>query len=167
MEGGLFDERFFLYYEDADLCVRAMKSGVKPLCVPGAEVIHYWDQARSEDVNKLDQMMRAQALFHEKYYGKVNSTLPDPRPLTQCWSDLGDVDRPPLFEVPDRLHGKGELFFEIAVNPSFVPFAQAIVRAKKFEFPVDVWDRLGRGRYYARIRDRLFGDLGVWTWMRS
>lgn len=166
LEGGLFDERFFLYYEDTDLCARAMKGGVKPLCVPGAEVIHYYDQARSEDVDKSDRMMRAQALFYEKYYGGLRLRLPESAPLPHAFPEMGELDRAPLFEVRDR-DRLGDCFFEIAVNPFFVPFAQATVEDGVFEFPADIWDRLARGRYYARIRDRLFGDLGVWTWTRS
>jgi GT2 family glycosyltransferase len=37
---GLFDEAYFLYYEDADYSVRAAKKGVERLVVPKASVIH-------------------------------------------------------------------------------------------------------------------------------
>lgn len=37
---GLFDEGFFLYYEDADFSIRAKSSGYKPLVVPGSVVVH-------------------------------------------------------------------------------------------------------------------------------
>jgi len=37
---GGFDERFFLYWSDADFCYRAGKAGHKIACVPGAKVIH-------------------------------------------------------------------------------------------------------------------------------
>jgi N-acetylglucosaminyl-diphospho-decaprenol L-rhamnosyltransferase len=39
-ELGLFDERFFLYYEETDLCLRAKRAGWKIFFFPGAEVIH-------------------------------------------------------------------------------------------------------------------------------
>lgn len=35
-----FDERFFLYYEDVDLCARLWKSGRKVMLCPSAHVIH-------------------------------------------------------------------------------------------------------------------------------
>jgi len=37
---GLLDERYFLYYEEADWCVRASTAGWKLLWVPGARVRH-------------------------------------------------------------------------------------------------------------------------------
>lgn len=37
---GLFDERFFIYYEDSDFCLRAGKAGFKVVAVKGAKVWH-------------------------------------------------------------------------------------------------------------------------------
>jgi len=38
---GLFDERFFMYFEDADLCRRVWESGSRVCYTPVARVIHY------------------------------------------------------------------------------------------------------------------------------
>lgn len=37
---GLFDERFFMYYEDNDLCLRARAAGYRIVLVPGAHMWH-------------------------------------------------------------------------------------------------------------------------------
>lgn len=37
---GLLDERFFMYYEEAEWCVRATRAGFRILHVPGARVLH-------------------------------------------------------------------------------------------------------------------------------
>lgn len=37
---GFFDERYFLYYEDADFCLRAKIAGFKIMYIPKAKVIH-------------------------------------------------------------------------------------------------------------------------------
>jgi hypothetical protein len=37
---GLFDERFFAYYEDLDYCIRAREAGFKILTVPTAQIWH-------------------------------------------------------------------------------------------------------------------------------
>jgi len=37
---GLFDERFFMYYEDMDYCLRAKALGSKIVVVPGAKMSH-------------------------------------------------------------------------------------------------------------------------------
>lgn len=38
---GLFDERFFLYYEDAEFSLRAKKAGFKLLVAPSTHITHY------------------------------------------------------------------------------------------------------------------------------
>ncbi len=37
---GFFDEKYFLIYEDADLCLRNLKAGYRNVVVPGARVYH-------------------------------------------------------------------------------------------------------------------------------
>jgi len=39
-EVGLFDERFFMYYEDSDYCLRARSAGYRVLVVPQAKMWH-------------------------------------------------------------------------------------------------------------------------------
>lgn len=47
---GLFDERYFLYYEDADFSVRAKKAGFELYVCPSAKVVHH---EQSNQTNKL------------------------------------------------------------------------------------------------------------------
>ena len=42
---GLFDERFFLYFEDVDLCRRAKMAGWKVVYFPPSEMFHYYQRA--------------------------------------------------------------------------------------------------------------------------
>ncbi len=44
-EIGLFDERFFMYYEDADLCLRARKAGWQVVYVPEIRIKHLQGQS--------------------------------------------------------------------------------------------------------------------------
>jgi N-acetylglucosaminyl-diphospho-decaprenol L-rhamnosyltransferase len=39
-ELGGFDSRFFMYAEDADLALRAMRAGYRPVFTPAAEITH-------------------------------------------------------------------------------------------------------------------------------
>ncbi|NIA18435.1 MAG: glycosyltransferase, partial [Actinobacteria bacterium] len=45
---GLFDKRFFMYFEDTDLCRRAWQSGYKVVYLPEAVVIHDHGRASAE-----------------------------------------------------------------------------------------------------------------------
>lgn len=44
---GPWDETFFLYYEDADLCLRAKANGIKSYVLGGQIWTHRWDRATS------------------------------------------------------------------------------------------------------------------------
>ena len=43
-ETGLFDERFFAYCEDTDLCLRLVRSGWQVTVIPEARVVHYYSR---------------------------------------------------------------------------------------------------------------------------
>ncbi|HLC99888.1 MAG TPA: glycosyltransferase family 2 protein [Patescibacteria group bacterium] len=45
---GLFDERFFLYFEDTDLCRRAWEKGFKVIYVADAQMAHYHKRESAE-----------------------------------------------------------------------------------------------------------------------
>ena len=47
---GGFDERYFLYYEDADICRRLRSAGRSVVYVPGAEVVHNARRASRRDL---------------------------------------------------------------------------------------------------------------------
>lgn len=61
---GLFDESFFLYYEDADFSFRAAKQGFKLKIVSDAKVFHF--EKSSESLNKLYYLVRSGIIFFRK-----------------------------------------------------------------------------------------------------
>ena len=65
---GLFDDRYFLYYEDSDFCFRARKAGFRLMYVPTAVVYH--DNARSTGLGSPLQdyfITRNRMLFASKF----------------------------------------------------------------------------------------------------
>ena len=54
---GLFDERFFLWFEEVDLCRRAASAGFEVLYHPEAKIIHYGGQSFSQQGNLKKQWM--------------------------------------------------------------------------------------------------------------
>jgi GT2 family glycosyltransferase len=69
-EVGGFDERFFMYSEEIDLCRRARAAGWRVVYLPGAEVLHR--EGKSSEQNLASRSIRfneSKARYFEKYYG--------------------------------------------------------------------------------------------------
>ena len=62
---GLFDERYFLYYEDADFSVRAKKSGFGLFVCPSAKVSHAEQSSKNE--TKLYWLILSGLLFFSSF----------------------------------------------------------------------------------------------------
>ena len=74
-EVGLFDEDFFLYYEETELSWRMNKSGYKSVIVPDARVIHLAGASESESFDKFKIVKQSELMFFEKCYGKAQKFL--------------------------------------------------------------------------------------------
>lgn len=69
---GGFDERFFLYYEDVDICVRAWKLGMKITACPQVSVVH--DARR--DSHRSVRHLRWHLVSMARYFLKHRWRLP-------------------------------------------------------------------------------------------
>ena len=77
-ESGPFDEDFFMYGEDLDLCFRIQEAGWDIRYSPGTQIIHYkGESTKKGEVRYVRLFYGAMLLFIEKHVGGVRS-----RPLT-------------------------------------------------------------------------------------
>lgn len=68
---GGFDDGFFLYYEDVDICVRLWKSGRRLVACPGVAVIH---DARRDSHRKFQHLrwhLSSMARYFFKHWGRL------------------------------------------------------------------------------------------------
>jgi N-acetylglucosaminyl-diphospho-decaprenol L-rhamnosyltransferase len=65
---GLFDEAFFLYEEDVDLCVRVRQAGWRILFTPAAEVVHHLGASMPQGAAGL-AYHRSHLRFYAKHLG--------------------------------------------------------------------------------------------------
>ncbi len=66
-----FDEKFFLYYEDVDICVRAWKSGRKVAVCPAAAVVHDARCSSHHDIRFLRWHLASMARYFYKHWGRL------------------------------------------------------------------------------------------------
>jgi GT2 family glycosyltransferase len=65
---GYLDDRFFMYYEDADYCRRATQKGFRVFCIPAARMWHRVSASTGQDgANQVFWRARGQAIFYRKH----------------------------------------------------------------------------------------------------
>ncbi|PTL35859.1 hypothetical protein CLG94_08900 [Candidatus Methylomirabilis limnetica] len=179
---GGFDPGYFLYYEDTDWCRRVSQAGYQLHHVPGAEIVHYYNQsAKSSSGVAQGYARQSQARFVRSYYGRVGTAIyalaqaaagrlaPRGRRATSETDviDLGRCQTPPCFSVPDG-RASSLLLTQIGYDPLFVPSAAGFLHGREFHLSSGFWDRLQAGRYYTRvIEPDTFTPLGIWTWEKA
>lgn len=68
---GPFDEAFFMYSEEVDLCNRIRRAGWRIRFIPDVTVIHYQGRSSAQVVATRDiHFYRSQILYHKKYFGE-------------------------------------------------------------------------------------------------
>ncbi|OGO36020.1 MAG: hypothetical protein A2W35_15030 [Chloroflexi bacterium RBG_16_57_11] len=85
-QAGLFDERFFMYSEEVDLCRRIRLAGWDIYWFPQAIITHYGGQStRQMAAEMFVQLYRAKIEFFRKHHGPLQASL---YKLILCFSGL-------------------------------------------------------------------------------
>ena len=72
---GGFDEHFFLYFEDTDLCKRLKERGFSLFVLPESKVMHTGGTATSKDRNINKVFAKSRFYYFRKHYGIVNALM--------------------------------------------------------------------------------------------
>ena len=72
-KNGAFDERFFMFCEEAELCFRLKKNGYKIMFVPESKILHYggssaYSENTTVEVEKM--LLKSNILFFQIVYGE-------------------------------------------------------------------------------------------------
>jgi hypothetical protein len=65
---GGFDPKFFMYGEDADLCLRARRLGARPRITPAATIVHHGGASERVPADKLIKLLAAKASLIERHW---------------------------------------------------------------------------------------------------
>ena len=69
---GLMDERFFMYCEEIDWCMRFKRQGWQVICAPQARIVHYAGQSTRQFRDKMFvTLWKSRFLLFEKHYSPV------------------------------------------------------------------------------------------------
>jgi GT2 family glycosyltransferase len=68
LEIGGFDEKFFMYWEDVDLCLRIRNSGKKMILLPQFEVMHIGGQSFIENKKQKSYYYASQNHYLQKHF---------------------------------------------------------------------------------------------------
>ncbi len=63
-----FDPTFFMYGEEADLCLRAKALGAAPMITPDATIIHYGGASETAQEHKLIKLLAAKATLIKRHF---------------------------------------------------------------------------------------------------
>jgi GT2 family glycosyltransferase len=73
---GLFDEQFFMYSEEVDLCYRIQRAGSRNYFLPDVEATHIWGgSSRLVPQATFLRLFRSRVQFFRKHYGPGVTTL--------------------------------------------------------------------------------------------
>lgn len=74
---GAFDENYFLYFEESDLCLRVGDSGYKLSIIPQAKVVHTWAHStKKENQNSINRHFNSSRYYYfKKNFGSLHSLL--------------------------------------------------------------------------------------------
>lgn len=68
---GGFDEKFFLYYEDVDICARLWKTGRPVMVCPQVQVVHNAQRASHKNWQFMKWHAASMALYFWKHWGRL------------------------------------------------------------------------------------------------
>lgn len=73
-----FDDQFFLYFEEFDLCKRIRKLGYKIFILPSARVRHVWGAStKKSDLNLNNIFRKSRFYYFNKHYGLIPAIFVD------------------------------------------------------------------------------------------
>lgn len=66
IEVGLFDEDFFLYFEETELCFRIRKKGYHIMLLPQVKIVHHLSKSTKSSLSKVIYTERSRILYFKK-----------------------------------------------------------------------------------------------------
>ena len=135
-ELGGFDERFFMYAEDIDLCYRVNQKGMEIHYVPYTSVVHYkGESSKKDNINYIKNFNNSLYLFFDKHYTHKYSLL------FKVIIYLGIMLKKTIAYSINTINNVKQILFDVAV----LNIALIIGYIVRFDYQVSevfVWDNI-------------------------
>ena len=150
--GGLFDEDFFMYWEDSDLMQRLQRAGYQLYVLPDAHAVHHYDHHPGKDA----LMARGWPAYHARHIaGHWQAPLSAwlERRAHPFWPQAPELTvqpgQPIRLDVPPELQSGWLL--EVSPAADFVPAMGRLGTGACAEIPAECWQRFTGARYHIRL----------------
>lgn len=100
---GGFDPAFFMYGEEADLCLRARRLGARPIVSPSATIVHYGGASTSSTLRQRVLLLKGKATLMNRHWGPVS------RRVGRVLFLLFPLTRWGLYKLASRITGRDHL----------------------------------------------------------
>ncbi len=162
---GGWDENYWMYGEDLELCVRARRHGIPVLLFPDVGLVHFMERsARHLPTRMVESQTQGRRRFKQDRHGAFTRSLD--RWLTGAlrrlpqrsdpWREATQWDGGPLQAPPNC----DRWAIELARSPLFDNCLTAFPQERQVQLPVDLLDRLQPGTYFVRVAGER--DPGRW-----
>jgi hypothetical protein len=175
---GRFDERYPLYYEDADLSVKIRKSGRTITQVPEARLVHFVNRSGMSDPETMWKRHDvSRQLYYDKWYGVLGRTALRLQhcllhnKITRRWrkmpphgpmQDLGASGERPTIVLPRRCE---KFLLLMSLDPRFYLSGGMFSSGDRWTPSDAMWRNFGYSTFFYAAYD-LDGDrpelLGMW-----
>lgn len=72
---GGFDEKFFMYFEESDLCKRIYDQGYKIMMSGKSKAIHYWDAKKGKSKKLQNYFTKSRFYYFKKHFGILSASM--------------------------------------------------------------------------------------------
>jgi len=150
--GGLFDSRFFMYWEDTDLMHRLKKHGYRLYLEPGAGCLHYYEHSHAKD----QLIVQGWSAYQQKHLrgdirfqliDALNNRLPPAR--TPHIESITVNQEKLIFPVPAEL--RNAWLLEIGASPQLIPAIGCFGNGPAAKVDASLFRRLREKTYFARL----------------
>lgn len=177
---GLFDERYPLYYEDADLSVKIRKAGRAVVQVPDAKLAHFVNRSGMSDPQTMwERHDLSRQLYYRKWYGPIGKWMlrwshwmASTPLLTRLRRqaphgpvvDLGDSHEPPVIALPRRCD---KFLLLMSLDPRFYLSGGMFLSGDSWTPDYHMWQNFHHATFYYiayDLTDGRFEQIGQWRY---